>query len=91
MSVGVAVTVVQILLGIGALAATYRLIAGPDLSDRATALDVLVLLIASGVAAEGARSGSELFTPLLIVVGLVAFVATATIARYAEWRAEEGE
>ena len=91
MSVDVAVTFVQILLGIGALAATYRLIAGPDLSDRATALDVLVLLIASGVAAQGARSGSELFTPLLIVVGLVAFVATATIARYAEWRAEEGE
>ena len=91
MSVDIALTVVQILLGIGALAATYRLIAGPDLSDRATALDVLVLLIASGVAAQGARSGSELFTPLLIVVGLVAFVATATIARYAEWRAEEGE
>lgn len=80
------VTVVQVLLGVGAVAALYRLIRGPNLSDRATALDVLLLLLASAVAANGAREGEEVFTPLLIVVALVAFLATSAVARYAEWR-----
>lgn len=83
------ISVVQAVLGLGALPALYRLVRGPTLSDRATALDVVLLLLASGIAANGAREGEEVFTPLLIVVALVAFLATSTIARYAEWR-EEG-
>lgn len=89
MSVDLVVTIVQIALGLGALPALYRLIVGPTLPDRAIALDVLLLLLASGVAAHGAREGQEVFTPLLIGVALVAFLATATIARYSEWRNEE--
>ena len=89
MSVDVFVTAVQILLGIGALGALYRLVVGPTLPDRAVALDVLLLLLASGIAAQGAREGEEFFTPLLIGVGLVAFLATATVARYSEWRNED--
>lgn len=80
------ISIVQAMLGIGALPALFRLVRGPTLSDRATALDVVLLLLASGIAANGAREGEEVFTPLLIVVALVAFLATSTIARYAEWR-----
>lgn len=83
----ISVTIVHTLLGAGAIPALYRLIRGPGLSDRATALDVLILLLASAVAAEAALDGDETFTPLLIVVALVAFLATSAIARYAEWRA----
>lgn len=83
------VTTLQAALAAGSLLALYRLIVGPTIHDRATALDVLLLLIASGVAAEAARSGEEAFTPLLIVVSLVAFLATATIARFSDWRKED--
>lgn len=83
----ISVTIVHSLLGLGAIPALYRLILGPGLPDRATALDVLILLLASAIAAESALDGDETFTPLLIVVALVGFVATSAIARYAEWRA----
>ena len=88
MSIDTLITLVQLTLAIGALPALYRLVVGPTLSDRAIALDVLLLLLASGVASQGARDGEEVFTPLLIGVALVAFLATATIARYAEWKSE---
>lgn len=91
MSFETIITLVQITLGLGAVAALYRLVAGPTVPDRAIALDVLLLLFASGVAAHGAREGEEVFTPLLIGVALVAFLATATIARYSEWHAEDEE
>jgi multicomponent Na+:H+ antiporter subunit F len=89
MSIDTIVTVAQVALGLGALGALYRLVVGPTLPDRAIALDVILLLFASGVAAQGAREGEESFTPLVVGVALVAFLATATIARYAAWRSEE--
>lgn len=82
--------VVQVLVGLGALGGLYRVIRGPTLTDRANALDVVLLSSASGVAAHGARTGDEIFTPLLIAVGLVAFLATSAVARFAEWREEGG-
>lgn len=82
---------VQVLVGLGALTALYRVVRGPTLTDRTNALDVVLLAIASGIAAHGARSGDEVFTPLLIAVGLVAFLATSAVARYAEWRSEEDD
>lgn len=87
---GLVFLVVEGMLGLAALAALYRLVRGPTLTDRANALDVVLLCIAAGVAAYGARAGDEIFTPLLVVVGLVAFLATSAVARYAEWRAEAG-
>lgn len=81
-----AITIIQATLALGALFATRRLVVGPTLADRANALDVLLLLLASGLAAHAARDGSEVFSPVLIVVALVAFAATATVARYAESR-----
>jgi multicomponent Na+:H+ antiporter subunit F len=80
---------VQVLVGLGAIGGLYRVVRGPTLTDRANALDVVLLSIASGIAAHGARNGDEVFTPLLIGVGLVAFLATSAVARYAEWRQEE--
>ncbi len=86
-----ALIVVEVLVGAAALGGLFRVVKGPTLVDRANALDVVLLAIASGMAAYGARTGDEVFTPLLISVGLVAFLATASIARYAEWRAGDEE
>jgi multicomponent Na+:H+ antiporter subunit F len=89
MTVDHVLLVVQVLVGLGALGGLYRVIRGPTLTDRANALDVVLLSIASGVAAHGARTGDDVFTPLLIAVGLVAFLATSAVARYGEWRQDE--
>jgi multicomponent Na+:H+ antiporter subunit F len=83
---GSAVTVVQVILGIGAGLALLRAVRGPDLVDRIVALDLVLLLLAGGLAAHGARAGSELYVAVLIVVALVAFAGTVLVARFIEWR-----
>lgn len=77
---------VQIALGIGGLLATGRAIRGPELADRIVAIDLVLLLLAGGVAVNGAKDGSETLTPLLIVVALMAFAGTILVARFIEWR-----
>jgi multicomponent Na+:H+ antiporter subunit F len=87
--IGTVVTVIQVGLGLGALVALVRALRGPTLADRIIALDLILLLLAGGVAAEGARMGSRAFIGVLIVVALVAFTGTVLVARFIEWRDTE--
>lgn len=80
------ITIAQMALAAGALLAMARAVRGPTLADRIVALDLILLLLAGGVAAHGARTGTELFVPALIVVALVAFAGTVIVARFIEWR-----
>ncbi len=50
------------------------------------AVDLILLLLAAGVGAEAATSGSELYSAIAIVVALIAFVGTVLVARFVEWR-----
>jgi len=80
------ITLVQILLATAGLLALFRAVRGPNLVDRIVALDLVVLLLAGGIAAHGARTGSQLYAPVLVVVALVAFAGTVLVARFIEWR-----
>lgn len=80
------ITIIQVGLGAGAAVALYRVVRGPELADRMIALDLILLLLAGGIAIHAARDGSENFIPVLIVVALVAFVGTVLTARFVEWR-----
>ena len=80
------VTVVQILLGLAGVLALVRAVMGPNLVDRIVALDLVLLLLAGGLAAHSARDSSELFFGAAIVVALVAFAGTVIVARFIEWR-----
>lgn len=83
---GGVVTMVQLMLGIGATLALVRAVRGPNLVDRIVALDLVLLLLAGGLAAHGARTGSDLYVAVLVVVALVAFAGTVVVARFIEWR-----
>ena len=80
------VTILQLVLAAAGVAAFARAVRGPQLVDRIVALDLVLLLLAGGIAAHGARSGSELYASVLIVVALVAFAGTVVVARFIEWR-----
>lgn len=82
----VVVTIVQVALGIAGLLALGRAVRGPTLADRIVSLDLLLLLLAGGVAAHGARRGTEDFVPVVVAVALVAFAGTVLVARFVEWR-----
>ena len=82
----VVVTAAQVAFGLAALLAIGRAIRGPSIVDRIVAVDLVLLLLAGGIGAEAARSGSELYSAIAILVALVAFVGTILVARFVEWR-----
>lgn len=73
-------------VGVAALCFTYRLIAGPTLSDRVIGLDGLVICGVAAVAIRAAITGNGSFLPVLVVVTMVGFVGTAASARFIEAR-----
>ncbi len=73
-------------LVLSALLCLVRLARGPSLADRVVALDALVLVVVSGIAVHAVRTGDGTYLDVLVVVALLGFVGTVTVARFIEWR-----
>ena len=84
MSGGTAVVamIAYALLGGGALLALVRLALGPSLLDRVVATDTLLVIISAGLAVYAALERDPTVVPVLVVVSLLAFVGSVSIARY---------
>jgi multicomponent Na+:H+ antiporter subunit F len=80
------VTVVSVLayalLAAGAVLALVRLARGPSLLDRVVATDTLLVIISAGLAVYAALERDPTLVPVLVVVALLAFVGSVSIARY---------
>ena len=70
------------LLGSGALLALVRLALGPSLLDRVVATDTLLVIISAGLAVYAGLARDPTVVPVLVVVALLAFVGSVSIARY---------
>ena len=70
----------------GALLATVRLVKGPSLADRVVATDLLLTLLAVGTGVYAARTGDGVFLEVMLVVGVLGFLGTVTVARFIERR-----
>ena len=75
-----------VMLSLGAIATTIRLVVGPSLADRVIAADLLLTMFVMGIAVQAARTGDGLYLPVMIVVALVGFLGTSIIARLIEKR-----
>jgi multicomponent Na+:H+ antiporter subunit F len=71
-----------VMLGGGALLALVRLARGPSLLDRVVATDTLLVIIAAGLAVYAALRRDPTVVPVLVVVSLLAFVGSVSVARY---------
>ena len=71
------------LLAGAAILALVRAERGPSMLDRTIALDVFVTAIVGAIVLEAAFSGRTDTLPILVVLSLVAFVGSVTIARFA--------
>jgi multicomponent Na+:H+ antiporter subunit F len=78
----VVAVIAHTLLGSGALLALARLARGPSLLDRVVATDTLLVIIAASLAVQAALSRDATLVPVLVVVSLLAFVGSVSIARY---------
>lgn len=76
------------LLGLTAAGAMIlaRLLRGPTASDRIVALDTLLLVVIGGVAVQMALLDDRVYAGILVVVSLLAFIGTTTVARFIDRR-----
>jgi multicomponent Na+:H+ antiporter subunit F len=79
----VVVVVAALLLGAAATLAIVRAERGPTMLDRTVALDVFTTTLVGAIALEAASSRRTDTIPLLVVLSLVGFVGSVTIARFA--------
>jgi multicomponent Na+:H+ antiporter subunit F len=75
-----------VLLVVAAGLLLVRAVLGPNLADRAVALDGLLSVIAAGVIVAAARRGEVATIDIAVTVALVGFIGTAIVGRYIERR-----
>ncbi|MEV0718124.1 monovalent cation/H+ antiporter complex subunit F [Asanoa sp. NPDC050611] len=78
----VAITVTVILAG-AALLALVRAVRGPSILDRAVATDVLLAIIVAAIAAEAAYTRDATALPVLVVISVLGFISSVSVARFA--------
>lgn len=79
-------TLCYVILGLAAIACLVRLGIGPSVPDRVIALDTLLYIIVLGIAVAAVTSRDGTYMGVLLAAALLAFVGTATVARYVERR-----
>lgn len=70
------------ILGVAALLLVIRLSRGPTTLDRMVALDVLVAVMICGLALEAAVHLHTTTLPVLVVLSLLGFVGSVSVARF---------
>jgi multisubunit Na+/H+ antiporter MnhF subunit len=82
--------VVAVCLGILAVAAMLTVLRivrkGMSLAERVIAVDLLLMIIVTGIALGSIWWDTALFIDVLVVVSLLGFVGTITVARFIERR-----
>lgn len=78
----IVLTLVAVMLTIGAVCAVARMTLGPTLLDRAVALDVFVAIAICALATEAAWNRHTHTLPILLVLTLLGFVGSVSVARF---------
>jgi multicomponent Na+:H+ antiporter subunit F len=78
-----------VLLAVAASLAIVRAERGPSMLDRTIALDVFTTTLVGAIALEAALSRRTETIPILVVLSLVGFVGSVTIARFASVEPED--
>jgi multicomponent Na+:H+ antiporter subunit F len=82
----VVATICFVMLAVSGLLCVVRLLRGSSLADRIIALDSLLIVIVIGIGVDAARTGRGTYLDALLVVALIAFIGTTTVARFIERR-----
>lgn len=82
-------TLIMLTLVAAALVIAFvRLVRGPSLLDRVTAVDILAADAVVFLAVLSVGGGKPVYLDIAIFLALVSFVGTVAFARYVEWRAK---
>jgi multicomponent Na+:H+ antiporter subunit F len=73
-------------LALAGVLCLVRLFRPGSIADRIVALDTFLVISVMAIAVLAIRTGTEAFTPVLLVTALLAFVGTVTVAKFIERR-----
>jgi multicomponent Na+:H+ antiporter subunit F len=71
------------LLFVAVCFALIRLVRGPSILDRIVAVDVLLAIVVCGIAAEAAITRDATSLPILVVLSILGFIGSVSVARFA--------
>lgn len=74
--------VVGAMLGLATAVSVVRLVRGPTTLDRVVAMDMIVALIVCGLATAAAATLETTVLPVMLVVALLGFTGSASVARF---------
>lgn len=81
-----------VVLGLSAVLLVIRMTLGPTTLDRAIALDAIVTILICALALEAAINQHTTSLPILLVLTMMGFVGSVTVARFTRGRTDvEGE
>lgn len=76
-------------LTVAAVLVLVRMTIGPTMLNRIVAMDVLIAIMVAGLALEAVLNENTTTLPILVVLSLVGFVGSVSVARFAA-RDEKG-
>ncbi|GAA1416865.1 monovalent cation/H+ antiporter complex subunit F [Agrococcus citreus] len=78
----VVLIIAGVMLAIAAALTLLRIIRGPGPADRVVATDVLIAVVGGSLAVEAAMNHHPYTIPVILVLSLLAFAGTVSIARF---------
>ncbi len=78
------------MLAVAAVLALIRMARGPTMLNRVIAMDVLIAIVVGAVGLEAAVNRHSTTLPILVVLALVGFIGSVSVARFAA-RERKGE
>ncbi|RAN71302.1 cation:proton antiporter [Bacillus sp. SRB_336] len=85
----IVVVIAAVVLALAAAGTIYRIAAGPSLLDRVIAADVLLAIFGAALAMEMALNRHTDNLALLVVISVIGFIGSVTVARFVAHRKEE--
>ena len=76
------ILVSQIMLAVGMIVATSRMIRGPRAQDRILALDAFYVAAMLMLVLFGIRVGTSVYFEAALVIGVLGFVSTVALAKF---------
>lgn len=79
---GAALSIGFVLISLALILNLYRLLRGPDLPDRALALDAMYVNSIALLVLYGIQAGSRFYLQASILIALIGFVSTVAVAKH---------
>ncbi|MFS0869464.1 Na(+)/H(+) antiporter subunit F1 [Paenibacillus xylanilyticus] len=73
-----------LVLSLAILGCLYRVLRGPSMADRITALDTIGINVIAVVAVLSMMLHTQAYLDIILLIGILAFLSTVAFARYIE-------